>query len=66
MSNLSGESREQNRKDEVTRFPSVTCARQLRLLVNILGSHLKLVSTVIMNYKNTSYLVMFPHTSDTL
>ena len=27
MGNLSGESREQNRKDKVTRFPSVTYAR---------------------------------------
>ena len=37
MGNLSGESREQNRKEKVTRFRSVTYA----LLVNILGSHLK-------------------------
>ena len=29
MGNLSGESREQNRKDKVTRFRSVTYARQL-------------------------------------
>ena len=42
MGNLSGESREQNRKDKVTRFRSVTYARQLGLLVNTLGSHLKL------------------------
>ena len=41
MGNLSGESREQNRKDKVTRFPSATYARQLGLLVNTLGSHLK-------------------------
>ena len=41
MGNLSGESHEQNRKDKVTRFRSVTYARQLRLLVNTLGSHLK-------------------------
>ena len=41
MGNLSGESREQNRKDKVTRFRSVTYARQLGLLVNTLGSHLK-------------------------
>ena len=41
MGNLSGESREQNRKDKVTRFRSVTYARQLALLVNTLGSHLK-------------------------
>ena len=40
MGNLSGESREQNRKDKVTRFRSVTYARQLGLLVNTLGSHL--------------------------
>ena len=42
MGNLSGESREQNRKDKVTRFRSVTYARQLGLLVNTLGSHLKI------------------------
>ena len=41
MGNLSGEPREQNRKDKVTRFRSVTYARQLALLVNTLGSHLK-------------------------
>ena len=41
MGNLSGESREQNRKDKVTRFASVTYASQLGLLVNTLGSHLK-------------------------
>ena len=41
MGNLSGESREQNRKDKVTRFRSVTYIRQLGLLVNTLGSHLK-------------------------
>ena len=41
MGNLSGESGEQNRKDNVTRFRSVTYARQLGLLVNTLGSHLK-------------------------
>ena len=41
MGNLSGESREQNRKDKVTRFPSVTYACQLGLSVNTLGSHLK-------------------------
>ena len=40
MGNLSGESREQIRKDKVTRFRSVTYARQLGLLVNTLGSHL--------------------------
>ena len=38
---LSGESREQNRKDKVTRFRCVTYARQLGLLVNTLGNHLK-------------------------
>ena len=38
MGNLSGESREQNRKDKVTRFPSVTYASQMGLLVNTLGS----------------------------
>ena len=43
MGNLSGESREQSRKDKVTRFRSVTYARQLGLLVNTLGSHLKSV-----------------------
>ena len=41
MGNLSGESREQIRKDKVTRFPSVTYASQLGLLVNTLGSHFK-------------------------
>ena len=41
MGNLSGESREQNRKDKLIRFPSVTYARQLGLLVNTPGSHLK-------------------------
>ena len=44
MGNLSGESREQNRKDKVTRFRSVTYARysyNFGLLVNTLGSHLK-------------------------
>ena len=41
MGNLSGESREQNRKDKVTRFRSVMYARQLGILVNTLGSHLK-------------------------
>ena len=41
MGNLSGESREQNRKDKVTGFRSVTYARQLGLLVNTLWSHLK-------------------------
>ena len=41
MGNLSGESHEQNHKDKVTRFRSVTYARQLELLLNTLGSHLK-------------------------
>ena len=41
IGDLSGESREQNRKDKETRFPSETCARKLGLLVNTLGSHLK-------------------------
>ena len=41
MGKLSGEFRKPNRKDKVTRFPSVTYARQLGLLVNTLGSHLK-------------------------
>ena len=40
MGNLSSESREHNRKDKVTRFRSVTYARQLVLFVNTLGSHL--------------------------
>ena len=40
MGKLSGEFREPNRKDKVTRFPSVSYARQLGLLVNTLGSHL--------------------------
>ena len=31
MGNLSGESREQNREDRVTRFPSVTYARLIGL-----------------------------------
>ena len=38
MGNVSGESREQNCKDKVTRFPSLPYARQLGLLVNTLGS----------------------------
>ena len=42
MGKLSGEFREPNRKDKVTRFRFVTYARQLGLLVNTLGSHLKL------------------------
>ena len=43
MGNLSGEFREQNRKDKVSSFPSVTYARQLGLLVNTLGNHLKIL-----------------------
>ena len=41
MGILSGESHEQNGKDKVTRVRSVMYARQLGLLVNTLGSHLK-------------------------
>ena len=37
MGKLSGEFREPNRKDKVTRFPSASYARQLGLLVNTLG-----------------------------
>ena len=48
MGYLSGESREQNRKDKVTRFSSATYARQLGLLVNTLGSHLN-------SYNNNRY-----------
>ena len=51
MGNLSGESREQSRKDKVTRFRSVTYARQLGLLVNTLGSHLNHVNKVEARYK---------------
>ena len=40
MGRLSGEFREQNRKDKVTRFRSETYVRLLGLLVNTLGSHL--------------------------
>ena len=39
MGNLRGQSREQNRKDKVTRFPSATYARQLVKLENTLRSH---------------------------
>ena len=46
MGNLSGESREQNRKDKVTRFRCVTYVRQLGLLVNTIGSHLNLSQPV--------------------
>ena len=41
MGKLSGEFREPNRKDKVTRFPAVLYARQLALLGNTLGSHFK-------------------------
>ena len=41
MGKLISEFREPNRKDEVTRLPFVLYARQLALLVNTLGSHLK-------------------------
>ena len=36
MGNLSGESRERNRKDKVTRFRSVTYARQLQGYLTII------------------------------
>ena len=49
MGNLSGESREHNRKDRVTRFRSVTYARQLGLFVNTLGSHLNARVISLMN-----------------
>ena len=41
MGKLIGEFPEPNRKDKVTRFPFVSYARQLGLLANTLGSHLK-------------------------
>ena len=41
MGKLSGEFREPNRKDKVTRCPSVSYTRYLGLLVNTLGGHLK-------------------------
>ena len=40
MGKLSGEFREPNRKDKVTRFPSVTYTGQLGLLVTTLASNL--------------------------
>ena len=43
MGKLSGEFGEPNRKDKVTRCPSVSYARQLGLLVNTLGSHLNIL-----------------------
>ena len=51
MGNLSGESREQIRKHKVTRFRSVAYARQLGLLVNTLGSHLKSPKVVFSHRK---------------
>ena len=56
MGNLSGESREQNRKVKVTRFSSVTYARQLGLLVNTLGSHLKTLKGTLCEVYNYSNL----------
>ena len=56
MGNLSGESREQIRKDKVTRFRSVTYARQLGLLVNTLGSHLNRGSRAVSGFSR-NYLV---------
>ena len=41
MGKLSGEFREPNRKDKVTRFRFVTYARLLGLLINTLGGQLK-------------------------
>ena len=52
MGKLSGESREQSRKDKVTRFRSVTYARQLGLLVNTLGSHLKFSGKSFLSIEN--------------
>ena len=52
MGKLSGESREQSRKDKVTRFRSVTYARQLGLLVNTLGSHLKFSGKSFLSTEN--------------
>ena len=62
MGNLSGESREQNRIDKVTRFRSVTYARQLRLLVNTLGSHfnIKFASATLNCFKHSFFI----HTID--
>ena len=57
MGNLSGESREQNHEDKVTRFRSVTYARQLVLLVNTLGSHLTVIS--IMKFNTRGLLFTF-------
>ena len=69
MSKLSGEFREPNRKDKVTRFPFVSYARQLGLLVNTLGSHLKLRPSILQTHFQDSsarnshkqqYLLVFP------
>ena len=56
MGKLSGEFREPNRKDRVTRCPSVSYARQLWLLVNTLGSYLKQrENTQINHIRNQCY-----------
>ena len=69
MSKLSGEFREPNRKDKVTRFPFVSYARQLGLLVNTLGSHLKFRPSILQTHFQDSsarnshkqqYLLVFP------
>ena len=52
MGKLSRESREQSCKDKVTRFRSVTYARQLGLLVNTLGSHLKFSGKSFLSIEN--------------
>ena len=57
MGKLSGEFREPNRKDKVTRFPSVTYARQLGLLVNTLGSHLKRTRMIFQEYKPSLFFL---------
>ena len=54
MGNLSGESREENRKDKVTRFPSVTYARQLVKLENTLRRHFKRVSMGLTDRRKTA------------
>ena len=51
MGKLIGEFRETNRKDKVTRFPFVSYARQLGLLVNTLGSHLNKTCNQLVNIK---------------
>ena len=56
MGNLSGESREQNRKDKVTRFRCVTYVRQLGLLVNTLGSNLK-ANKLTLNLTKTNSMI---------